>query len=64
MKVKIYALDCLACAALFAILFTALGVAGQGDYEDAVQASDHYNYMVCEGLWPDYEDRKPTCEDV
>ena len=57
-------IDILGGIVIFALLFTALGVAGQGDYEDAVQASEFYTEMVCDGHWPDYEDRKPTCEEV
>ena len=47
-------------ALLFALL--ALGMAGDGDYQEAQDQATFYNEMVCKGAWPDYENRKPTCE--
>ena len=47
-------------AILFALL--ALGIAGTGDLQEAQDQARVYNEMVCAGHWPDYENRKPTCE--
>jgi hypothetical protein len=47
-------------ALLFALL--ALGIAGTGDLQEAQDQARVYNEMVCAGHWPDYENRKPTCE--
>jgi hypothetical protein len=47
-------------ALLFALL--ALGIAGTGDLQEAQDQARVYNEMVCAGHWPDYENRKPTCQ--
>jgi hypothetical protein len=47
-------------ALLFAVL--ALGIAGNGDIEAEEDSARMYTEMVCKGAWPDYENRKPTCE--
>ena len=47
-------------AILFALL--ALGIAGTGDLQEAQDQAAFYNEMVCKGAWPDYENRRPTCE--
>ena len=49
---------------LMALLFTllALGIAGEGDYQEAQDQARLYNEMVCKGLWGDYEGRKPKCD--
>ena len=47
-------------ALLFALL--ALGIAGTGDIEAEETQARVYTEMVCAGHWPDYENRKPTCE--
>jgi len=47
-------------AILFALL--ALGIAGTGDLQEAQDQARVYNEMVCAGHWPDYENRRPTCE--
>ena len=45
-----------------AILFLmALGIAGNGDLEEAETQAQVYTEMVCKGHWPDYENRKPKC---
>lgn len=38
------------------------GLVGASDYEAEKLQADHYTTMVCDGLWPDYEQRNPTCE--
>ena len=45
---------------LFALL--ALGIAGEGDYQEAQDQAQLYDEMVCKGLWGDYEGRKPKCD--
>ena len=49
---------------IMALLFVvfALGLAGKGDLQEAQDQAKVYNEMVCAGHWPDYENRKPTCE--
>ena len=47
-------------AILFALL--ALGIAGTGDLQEEQDQARVYNEMVCAGHWPDYENRRPTCE--
>jgi len=44
------------------IFLAALLYAGQGDYDEAVLADTVYNQNVCNGVWPDYENRKPDCK--
>ena len=46
-------------ASLFVLL--ALGIAGNGDIEAEQDSARLYTEMVCKGSWPDYENRKPTC---
>jgi hypothetical protein len=46
-------------ALLFVLL--ALGIAGTGDIEAEQDSARLYTEMVCKGSWPDYENRKPTC---
>jgi hypothetical protein len=45
---------------LFALLV--LGIAGEGDYQEAQDQADFYDEMVCKGLWGDYEGRNPKCD--
>jgi sulfite exporter TauE/SafE len=49
---------------IMALLFVvfALGLAGKGDLQEAQDQAAFYDEMVCKGAWPDYENRKPTCE--
>ena len=49
-------------ALLFALL--ALGIAGNGDIEAEEDSARLYNEMVCAGNWPDYENRRPSCDTV
>ena len=52
----------IATALILALLFfIALGVAGNGDLEEAQAQAELYSEMVCAGHWPDYEQRKPDC---
>jgi hypothetical protein len=46
-------------ALLFALL--ALGIAGTGDIEAEEDSARLYTEMVCKGHWPDYEQRRPSC---
>ena len=39
----------------------ALGIAGNGDLEEAETQACVYTEMVCAGHWPDYENRNPDC---
>jgi hypothetical protein len=57
---KIEKLTFIIMALLFALL--ALGIAGTGDIEAEEDSAKVYTEMVCAGHWPDYENRKPTCE--
>ena len=45
--------------AMFLLVF---GLVGASDYEAEQAEADYYASMVCEGLWPDYENRNPSCE--
>jgi len=51
----------IATAAAIAAMLLAYGIVGTLEYEDAIAADQHYAEMVCAGLWPDYDDRKPDC---
>lgn len=48
-------------AAAIAVLLLAYGIVGMMDYEDAVAADKRYTEMVCAGIWPDYDGRRPDC---
>ena len=41
-------------------IFGAL-IATDNSYEEAKMEARHYTDMVCQGLWPDYEERNPDC---
>lgn len=45
-----------------AAIILVLGIVGRMDYEDAKQAEQRYDDMVCSGAWPDYDNREPECE--
>jgi hypothetical protein len=49
-------------ALLFVLL--ALGIAGNGDIEAEEDSAKVYTEMVCKGHWPDYEQRRPSCDTV
>ena len=51
-------------AALIAlvIFLIALGIVGNGDYEDELAEELFYKEMVCDGKWPDYKKLGVTCE--
>ena len=49
-------------ASLFVLL--ALGIAGTGDIEAEQDSAKLYTEMVCKGSWPDYEQRRPSCDTV
>lgn len=57
---KVERLTFIIMALLFALL--ALGIAGNGDLQEAQDQARVYNEMVCAGHWPDYEGRKPSCD--
>jgi hypothetical protein len=42
------------------VIFGAL-VATDNSYEEAKIEAEHYTDMVCNGYWPDYEERNPDC---
>ena len=42
--------------------FLALGLVGSMDVAEAEAQAKFYERMVCEGHWPDYENRKPICK--
>ena len=49
--------------AIYAIIAVlAFLIVGTMDYDDEVAAANHYDRMVCEGHWPDYNQRDPACE--
>ena len=48
--------------AIAGLFILGLGLAGKGDLQEAQDQAKVYNEMVCAGHWPDYENRKPTCE--
>lgn len=48
--------------AITALFILGLGLAGKGDLQEAQDQARVYSEMVCAGHWPDYENRKPTCE--
>ena len=56
---KVQQLTLILMALLFVLL--ALGIAGNGDIEAEEDSARLYTEMVCKGSWPDYENRKPTC---
>jgi len=42
-------------AAFFiALIILALGITGNGDYEDELARRDHYCQLVRSNVWPDY----------
>jgi len=43
--------------------FIALGLVGSMDVAEAEAQAKFYERMVCEGHWPDYENRKPKCAE-
>ena len=45
---------------LAVVIFGAL-VATDNSYEEAKMEARHYTDMVCQGYWPDYEERNPDC---
>ena len=49
--------------ALYAIIAVlAFLIVGTMDYNAEQDAADRYDRMVCEGHWPDYNQRDPACE--
>jgi hypothetical protein len=44
------------------IFLIALGIVGNGDYEDELAEELFYKEMVCDGKWPDYKKLGVICE--
>ena len=59
---KVQKLTLILMALLFVLL--ALGIAGTGDIEAEEDSARLYTEMVCKGHWPDYEQRRPSCDTV
>jgi hypothetical protein len=59
---KVQQLTLILMALLFVLL--ALGIAGNGDIEAEQDSAKVYTEMVCKGYWPDYEQRRPSCDTV
>jgi hypothetical protein len=59
---KVQQLTLILMALLFVLL--ALGIAGTGDIEAEEDSARLYTEMVCKGHWPDYENRRPSCDTV
>lgn len=51
-------------AAVISLIMLAMGVVGNGDYEDALADEEFYKEMVCKGAWPDYNNLGVVCEDI
>ena len=45
-------------------LFACLAAVGSMDFKDEQKLADHYSEMVCQGFWPDYEQRQPDCSQL
>ena len=44
------------------VVFIVLAAIGNMDYHDAVLAEQHYATMVCDEIWPDYNELEPECD--
>ena len=55
MRPVLYSLYAAAAAVAFLIV-------GTMDHSAEQDAADRYAQMVCEGHWPDYDQRDPACE--
>ena len=44
------------------IFLIALGLVGNGDYQDELAEEAFYKEMVCDGNWPDYKELGVICE--
>jgi len=47
--------------AMLIALLVGLGIAGNGDLEEAQTQERVYKEMVCKKAWPDYKRLKPEC---
>lgn len=47
--------------AMLIALLVGLGIAGNGDLEEAQTQERVYKEMVCKKAWPDYKGLKPEC---
>jgi hypothetical protein len=50
---------CVAVAVVAAVLWIS-----SMDYAHEVSMSKEYQYNVCHGYWPDYDNLKPNCEGI
>ena len=49
--------------AIYAIIVVlAFAIVGTMDHGAEQDAADRYDRLVCEGHWPDYDQRDPACE--
>lgn len=48
--------------ALFGSLAVLFVIASNMNFNDQLEQQQHYNQMVCDGLWPDYNNLKPDCK--
>jgi hypothetical protein len=46
---------------IVAILLVGMVVACDDSYHEAQMEAEHYTDMVCNGYWPDYDEREPDC---
>lgn len=50
--------------ALIAVVLSLFLIVSSMDYVDAKAAETEYRDMVCQGFWPDYDQRNPDCSQV
>lgn len=50
-------------AVAFALVATAMAIAGTLDYMDQQREAETYRQMVCSGAWPDFKGLEPDCAD-
>ena len=46
-----------------AAFFLILGFAGASDHEIEKEDAARYTSMVCQGIWPDYKNSNPSCNN-
>jgi len=51
-------------ALIAAFFFLVFGILGTIDYEEAIAQDEHYAEMVCNGHWPNYDQRQLDCTKV
>jgi len=45
----------------FVVFILALGLVGNLEFDDEIEAAAHYKNLVCYGEIPDYKQLKPEC---